>query len=77
MRFHNTRHVLQRVSDRGLTLESLKAVVAMPHGVEELSPGRNGGKLKRFRKTVDDKTLVVVAEVKGNECWLATAFYES
>ena len=29
-----------------------------------------GAPLKKFRKTVDGKTLVVVAEINGKDCWL-------
>jgi len=30
----------------------------------------------KFFKTVEKKTMVVVAEIKGSDCWLATAYYE-
>ena len=48
-----------------------------PDSTEDLSRGRHGGNLKRFKKMVDNQTLVVIAEVKRSECWLATAYYES
>ena len=44
-----------------------------------MHPGANLGPWLtrwKFKKTVDGKTLVVVAEVKKSECWLATAYYE-
>ena len=37
----------------------------------------NGGKRKVFRKASGKRTLAVVAEVKQNECWFITAYYES
>jgi hypothetical protein len=57
-------------------LENVKNVVRYPDSVEDLSRGRYGGSLKRFKKAVDDRTLVVIAEVKRIDCWLATSFYE-
>jgi hypothetical protein len=37
--------------------------------------GRHGGHVYKFTKTVDGKTVAVVAEVKKSECWLVTAFF--
>ena len=38
--------------------------------------GAHGGKRWKFKKTEQGRTLVVVAEVKNKDCWLATAYYE-
>ena len=35
---------------------------------------RHGGKVRTFEKTVDRVTLKVVAEIKGSDCWLMTAY---
>lgn len=77
LRFHVTHHAALRISERGLSLEEMKNVIIYSKDVTVLSPGQNGGKLKRFKKTTDGKTLVVVAEMKGLDCWIATGFYEN
>jgi hypothetical protein len=74
--FHITKHQALRLAERDLSLENVKNVVRYPDSVEDLSRGRHGGSLKRFKKAVDDRTLVVIAEVKRTDCWLATSFYE-
>ena len=37
--------------------------------------GNHGGVVFKFIRSVDGKTLVVVAEVKKGECWLMSGFY--
>jgi hypothetical protein len=76
VRFHVTKHQALRLSERDLSLENVKNVVRYPDSSESLNHGRHGGSLKRFKKTVDEKTLVVDAKIKRNDCWLATAYYE-
>ena len=76
LRFHVTKHAALRFMERGVSLESAKDVVKYSKQVEKLQSGHNGGTLKRFRKTADGKTLVVVAEVKDKDCWIATAYYD-
>ena len=63
------------MSERELSFECLKSVVLYPDKMKDLNRGRHGGLLKRFEKTVDGKTLVAIAEVKGQECWIATGYY--
>ena len=75
MKFHVTTHQALRLAERELSLESLKNVVKYPDSAQVLNRGRHGGNLKKFRKTVDEKTLIVVAEIKREESWLATAYY--
>ena len=65
MNFHITKHLRIRMAERGLNLENLKSVIRSPGSVQQLQKGQHGGRLKRFRKTVDSKTLVAVAEIKG------------
>ncbi len=74
-RFHGTRHAAQRLAERGISEEDLKAVVRDPASYENLRPGRHGGTIRKMRKA-DGRTLVVVAEIKGREAWLLTAYYE-
>jgi hypothetical protein len=73
-RFHSSAHERLRVDERNLSLENMKATVNYPGKVRNQRPGVRGGTVKRFEKTVDGRTLVVVAEVKGHECWLMTGF---
>ncbi len=74
-RFHNTAHVVRRVDTRNLSIENVKNVVTYPDKEMKINrPGRHGGKVRAFEKTVDGVTLKVVAEIKGSECWLMTAY---
>jgi hypothetical protein len=74
LRFHATRHQSLRVDERNLSLENMKNVVRYPDNTQRQRPGNHGGVISRYTKTVEDETLVVVAEVKGNDCWLLTGF---
>lgn len=74
-RFHQTKHQALRVSERDLSLEDMKNVVNYPNETFALRLGIHGGRISKFRKTVDGKTLVVVAEIKGKECWLLTGYF--
>ncbi len=60
---------------RNLSIENIKNVVTYPDKETKINrPGRHGGKVRAFEKTVDGVTLKVVAEIKGSECWLMTAY---
>jgi hypothetical protein len=76
MRFHVTHHQAVRLSERDLPLEFVKSTVLYPDRRQALNKGHNGGNLIKFFKTVGKNTMVVVAEIKGSDCWLATAYYE-
>jgi hypothetical protein len=76
MRFHVTHHQAVRLSERNLSLEFVKNTVLYPDRRQILNKGHNGGNLIKFFKTVEKKTMVAVAEIKGSDCWLATAYYE-
>lgn len=76
LRFHNTHHVLIRQTEREFSLENVKSVVQMPHGKTQIGAGMHGGKRWKFKKTVEGRTLVAVAEIRNNDCWLLTAYYE-
>jgi len=75
-RFHVTRHQALRLAERNLSLENLKNVVHYADSVKPLSRGHHGGQLKKFYKSADNRTLVVVAKIKGADYWLATGYYE-
>jgi hypothetical protein len=74
-RFHGTRHAARRLAERGISEEDLKAVVRSPASHENLRRGRHGGVIRRFSKP-DGRALIVVAEIKHDEAWILTAFYE-
>jgi hypothetical protein len=74
-RFHHTKHQTLRISERELSSENLKNVVRYPDLEQFLRRGVHGGTVRKFRKTVDGKTLVVVAEIRGKDCWLLTGFF--
>jgi len=63
------------LGERNLNGEDVKAVVRSPAETKVLK-GRNGGKVIRFKKTAGGKTLVVIAEIRHEECWIMTAYYE-
>lgn len=77
LRFHMTRHAAERASERNLSVEDLKNVVNYPDNKAKQRTGPHGGIIYRFRKCVDGRTLVCVAEVKNGNCWLVTGFYET
>jgi hypothetical protein len=77
LRFHVTHHQAMRLSERNLSLEFIKSTVSYPDRKQMLNKGHNGGNLMKFFKTVEKRTMVVVAEIKGSDCWLATAYYEN
>lgn len=74
-RFHGTRHAAQRLAERGISEEDLKAVIRSPACHADLRRGRHGGIIRKFRKP-NGRVLVVVAEIKRDEAWLLTAYYE-
>jgi hypothetical protein len=74
--FHVTRHCALRLAERSVLLENVKDVVKYADEEKRLQRGGNGGILRRFEKTVEGRKLVVIAEIKNNDCWLATAYYE-
>ena len=75
--FHGTNHFFQRLSDRDMSFEACKEAVRHPDH-HQVTPGKSlhGGKMKIFKKRIDGKTVTVVAEVKRNDVWLVTAYFE-
>jgi len=76
LKFHISKHMAQRAVDRELSLEAVKDVVCYADEEKRLRNGDNGGIVYKFKKT-DSRALVVIAEIRNNNCWLATAYYES
>jgi hypothetical protein len=64
------------MEERGLSLEALRNVINCPDSQKPQGKGRNGGQLFLFSKTVDGQKLCCVAELKRQECWIVTGYYE-
>jgi hypothetical protein len=74
--FHDSAHAANRRIERSVSIQAMKDVVNYHDTKRKQYPGRNGGTVYRFSKTVDNKTLIVVAEVKKTEAWLVSCFYQ-
>lgn len=73
-KWHTSAHFIQRCSERGISLDAAKDVVQYGARKMQHYKGANGGWFWHFEKTVDNVTLKVVAEIKGKDCWLITAY---
>lgn len=62
------------MAERGITLEAMKDVVKYPQTKQKQVPGIRGGTVFRFSKMRGPTKLTVVAEIKGQDCWLMTTF---
>jgi hypothetical protein len=49
-------------------------MVNYPDDQKRVKRGRHGGWVYVLEKRVDSVTLKVVAEIKGDECWIITAY---
>ena len=72
--FHDSLHVLQRSAERNidtaLVYETVKTGAVTHTGMK----GRLGGLKVLYKKRHDRRLIVVVAEVRGSECYLLTAY---
>ena len=73
--FHDSTHARQRSRERRISLDAMKEVVKYHESKTQQYRGDHGGFVHKFKKTVDGRTLAVVAEVKKGECWLISGFY--
>jgi len=74
-RFHESHHSRHRASERDLSFGDLKAAVISPDRQEDLHrKGNHGGKIYKFFKSIHGRTLVCVAELRNNECWILTGY---
>ena len=73
--FHDSTHARIRREERIISIEAMKDVVKYPQTKRQQYRGEHGGFVYRFGKAVNGRTLVVVAEIKAQECWLISAFY--
>ncbi|MGD0745606.1 MAG: hypothetical protein ABSA45_10665 [Verrucomicrobiota bacterium] len=65
-----------RLAERKISLEYVKNVVRYATDEKKLQQGTHSGALKRFTKSDGNRILTVIGEIKQNDCWLATAYYE-
>jgi len=73
-KFFVTAHVLQRIAERGLSLDELKIVVNGPDRKRQQYKGDNGGFVYKFEKEIDGETIVAIAEIKASDCWLISGW---
>lgn len=75
--FHDTSHVERRASERGFTVEQAMLTINEPGSIVKTPPrrGNHGGMLWLFFREFEGRTLVVVAEIKLDECWIITGYW--
>jgi hypothetical protein len=75
---HDTSHVEKRARERGFTVEQAMLTINDPGSILKTPPrrGNHGGMLWLFFRGFGDRILVVVAEIKLNECWIITGYWE-
>ncbi|MFZ4775129.1 MAG: DUF4258 domain-containing protein [Terrimicrobiaceae bacterium] len=74
IRFHLMAHFVQRMALRDLSLENVKNVISYPDLKSKSPGGLNGRQRWVFEKRVDGTTLKVVADVRGADYWIVTAY---
>ena len=75
--FHDTSHAETRARQRGFTIEQAMLAINEPGSILKTPPrrGNHGGMLWLFFRVFEDRTLVVVAEIKLYECWIITGYW--
>jgi hypothetical protein len=76
--FHETSHLFVRAAERGFSVEQAIETVKAPSSVVMKNPhgkGNHGGLIRLFLRAYGGKVLVVVAEVRKNECWIITGYW--
>jgi hypothetical protein len=77
-RFHDTAHVEKRARERGFSVEQAILAVKKPGSILKTPArkGNHGGFIWLFLRLFESRILVVVAEVKNDECWVITGYWE-
>jgi len=77
-RFHDTAHLEKRARERGFSVEQAKVTVNDASSILKtpIRKGNHGGLIQLFFRAFESRILVVVAEVKQNECWIITGYWE-
>ena len=76
--FHDTAHIEKRARERGFSVEQAMLTINEPASILKTPPrrGNHGGFIWLFFRAFESRILVVVAEVKANECWIITGYWE-
>jgi hypothetical protein len=76
--FHDTAHIQKRARERGFSVEQGMLTINRPTSIVKTPTrrGNHGGFIWLFSRAFESKVLVVVAEIKGNECWIITGYWE-
>ena len=62
------------MAERGLSLDAMKDVVKYPQQRQRQERGEHGGIVFRFSKKRGQAKMTVVAEIKGQDCWLISGW---
>jgi hypothetical protein len=73
-KFYDSTHASIRRNERAVSIQSMKDAVIYHDAKRQQYRGEHGGFVYKFSKSVGVETLVVVAEVKKQECWLISAW---
>ena len=76
VKFFDTAHAQLRSDERILDLDAMKKAVNHHDNRTQQYRGDHGGFVYKFKKTSGQRTLVVVAEVKNECCWLISGWIE-
>ena len=70
----HTRHLRERSATRQIDVQTVETVIRT--GSERPKPGRGvrGGVYVEFSKTIDARSVVVIAEILGQQCFVLTTY---
>ncbi len=76
--FHDTSHLAKRAREREFSLEQAMLTIDQPANILKTPPrrGNHGGMIWLFFRAFGNRILIAVAEVKRNECWIITAYWQ-
>ena len=75
-RLHDTVHLEKRARERGFTVEQATLAVNESQSILKTPPRKgNHGFIWLFFRKFEGRILIVVAEVKKNECWIITGYW--
>jgi hypothetical protein len=72
--FHDTAHANERSEQRSIPLIEMIEIINHHDSKTQQYKGDHGGFVYKFKKTKNGKLVSVIAEVKGDECWIISAF---
>lgn len=69
-----TRHQRERSTQRVIPQAEVDLVIRTGSARPEHGKGVNGGVYVRFSKVVEGRTVVVIAEILGQQCFVLTTY---